>query len=122
MEGPATPLGVLLSLLASAIFLATGGPSRVAMALALRPLGAHPVLAAADDLVGGITVAVAVGGPLLAAAVVVEVAAAIVARAATPAQVHALLLPLRALGALAVMGVVLDRLASALAKVVEAAP
>jgi flagellar biosynthetic protein FliR len=122
VEGPATPLGVLLSLLASGIFLATGGPSRVAMALILRPLGPHPVLAAADDLVGGINVAVAVGGPLLAAAIVVEVAAAIVARAATPAQVHALLLPLRALGALAVMGVVLDRLASALAKVVEAAP
>jgi flagellar biosynthetic protein FliR len=122
VEGPATPLGILLSLLASAIFLATGGPSRVAMALALRPLGPHPVLAAADDLVGGITVAVAIGAPLLAAAVVVEVAAAIVARAASPAQVHALLAPVRALGALAVMGVVLDRLATALAKVIEAAP
>ncbi len=122
VEGAATPLGIVLSLLASVIFLATGGPSRVAMALALRPLSAHPVLAAADDLTRGITVAVAIGGPLLAAAVVVEVAAAIVARAAAPAQVHALLAPLRALGTLAVMGLVLDRLAGALAKVVEAAP
>jgi flagellar biosynthetic protein FliR len=122
VEGPATPLGVLLSLLASAIFLSTGGPSRVATALALRPVGAHPVLAAAEDLASGIGVAVAIGGPLLAAAVVVEVAAAIVARAAAPAQVHALLAPLRALGTLAVMAVVLDRLAVALAKVVESAP
>ncbi len=122
VEGPATPLGILLSLLASAIFLATGGPSRVATALALRPMGTHPLLAATDDLVGGITVAVAVGGPLLAAAVVVEVAAALVARAAAPAQVHALLAPLRALATLAVMGVVLDRLAVALARVVESAP
>jgi flagellar biosynthesis protein FliR len=122
VEGPATPLGILLSLLASAIFLTTGGPSRVAMALALRPMGAHPLLAAAGDLTGGITIAVAIGGPLLAAAVVVEVAAALVARAAAPAQVHALLAPLRALGTLAVMGVVLERLAVALAKVVEAAP
>jgi hypothetical protein len=36
--------------------------------------------------------------------------------------VHALLAPLRALGTLAVMGVVLERLATALAKVVHAAP
>ncbi len=122
LEGPATPMGVAMSLLASAIFLKTGGPARVVAALSERPLSAHPVLAAADDLVGGITLAVALGGPLLAAAVVVEVAGAIVARAASPAQVHALVAPLRALGTLAVMAVVLERLAVALARVVEAAP
>ena len=80
------------------------------------------MLAAVDDLVGGITLAVALGGPLLAAAVVIEVAGAIVARAASPAQVHTLIAPLRALATLAVMGVVLQRLAVALAKAVEAAP
>jgi type III secretory pathway component EscT len=122
VEGRATPLGVPLSLLACAIFLATGGPARVVAALALRPLGAHPLLAAADDLVGGIALAVALGGPLLAAAVVVEIGAALIARAASPAQVHALLAPLRALGTLAVMAVVLERLATALARAVEAAP
>jgi len=122
VEGPATPLGVPLSLLACAIFLATGGPARVVQALALHPVGAHPLLAAADDLVGGIALAVALGGPLLAAAVVVEIAAALIARAASPAQVHALLAPLRALGTLAVMAVVLERLATALARAVEAAP
>jgi len=122
VEGPATPLGIALSLLASAIFLATGGPARVVAALAERPAAAHPVLAAADDLAGGITMAVAVGGPLLAAAVVIEVAGAIVARAASPAQVHTLIAPLRALGTLAVMGIVLQRLAVALAKLIEASP
>lgn len=122
VEGRATPLGVPLSLLASTIFLATGGPARVVKALALHPVGAHPLLAAADDLVGGITLAVALGGPLLAAAVVIEVAAALVARAAAPAQVHALLAPLRALGTLAVMAMVLERLATALARAVVAAP
>ena len=80
------------------------------------------VLAAADDLVGGITLAVALGGPLLAAAVVIEIAGAIIARAASPAQVHTLIAPLRALGTLAIMGVVFERLAVALAKVIEAAP
>ena len=77
-------MGIPLSLLASAIFLATGGPARVVEAIALRPIGAHPLLAAADDLVGGITLAVALGGPLLAAAVVIEIAGAVIARAASP--------------------------------------
>jgi type III secretory pathway component EscT len=122
VEGRATPLGVPLSLLASAIFLATGGPARVVRALALHPAGAHPLAAAAQDIVGGIALAVALGGPLLAASVVVEIAAALVARAASPAQVHVLLAPLRALATLAVMAVVLERLASALARAVESSP
>jgi type III secretory pathway component EscT len=122
VEGRATPMGVPLSLLASAIFLGTGGPARVVQALARAPVGAHPLLAAADDLVAGIGLAVALGGPLLAAAVVIELAAALVARAASPAQVHALLAPLRAIASLAVMAVVLERIAGALALAVKARP
>jgi type III secretory pathway component EscT len=122
VEGKATPLGVPLSLLASAMFLAGGGPARVVKALALRPLPDHPLLAAANDLVGGIGLAVALGGPLLAAAVVVEVAAALIARAASPAQIHALLAPIRSLGTLAVLAVVLERLAGALSTAVHGAP
>ncbi len=91
----------------------------MALALAQQPVGAHPLLAAADDLVTGIALAVALGGPLLAAAVVIEIAAALIARAASPAQVHALLAPLRALGTLAVMAVVLERLAGVLARAVR---
>jgi type III secretory pathway component EscT len=122
VEGPATPLGVPLSLLASAIFLATGGPARVLEALATRPIGVHPLLAAANDVTQGIALAVAIGGPLLAAAVVIEVGAALVARAASPAQVHLLLAPLRALAVLAVMGIVLERVGAVLAVAVEGAP
>jgi flagellar biosynthetic protein FliR len=113
VEGRPTPLGVLFSLLACAIFLSTGGPARVASALALHPVGVHPLIAAADDVVGGITLAVAIGGPLLAASVVIELAAALIARAASPAQVHALLAPLRALATLAVLALLLERLAVA---------
>src|ERR1019366_4267494 len=116
VEGPATPMGIALSLLASAMFLATGGPARVVTALATRQSEVHPLLAAAGDLANGITLAVALGGPLLAAAVVVEIAGAIVARAASPAQVQALVAPLRALGTLAVTAVVFNRLSVALAK------
>jgi type III secretory pathway component EscT len=122
VEGKATPLGVPLSLLASTIFLATGGPARVVTALALHPVGPHPLLAASQDLLGGIALAVALGGPVLAAAVVIEIAAALIARSASPAQVHALLAPLRALGTLTVLAVVFERVASALARAVEASP
>jgi type III secretory pathway component EscT len=120
VEGRATPLGVPLSLLACAMFLGTGGPARVAAALALQPLRPYPLLAAVDDLVAGVVLAVALGGPLLAAAVVIEIAAALVARSASPAQVHALLAPLRALLTLAVMALVLERLAAVLARAVQA--
>lgn len=122
VEGRPTPLGVPLSLLACAIFLRTGGPARVAQALAARPLPGHPVLAAADHIVEGIRLAVALGGPLLASAIVVEVAAALVARAASPAQVHALLAPVRALGVLAIIAVIFERLGAGLARAVEGAP
>jgi type III secretory pathway component EscT len=116
VEGRATPTGIVFSLLASATFLATGVPARVLTALAAKPVPASPFLAAANDLTGGIALAVALGAPLLAAAVVIEVAAALVARAASPAQVHTLLAPLRAIATLAVTGLVLDRIATVLAR------
>jgi flagellar biosynthetic protein FliR len=122
VEGRATPVGIPMSLLACAIFLSTGGPARVAMALALRPTDRQPFLAAAANIVDGISLAVALGGPLLAASVVVEIAAALIARAASPAQVHALLAPLRALGTLAVMAVVFERVAVVLARAVRGVP
>ena len=121
VEGRATPLGVPFSLLACALFTATGGPARVVAVLA-RPAVLHPLGAVADNMAAGIVLAVALAGPLLAAAVVIEIGAALVSRAASPAQVHSLLAPLRALGTLAVMGVVFDRLAAGLARAVESAP
>ncbi len=122
VEGKTSPMGVPFSILASCIFLGTGGPARIAGALATRPLMNHPLAAAAHDLAGGVAIAVSLGGPLLAAALVLEVAGALVAKASSPAQVHALLAPLRALALLAVMAVVLDRIVAAMALVVRAAP
>ena len=121
VEGRPTPLGVPLSLIACAIFTTTGGPARVVAALA-RHVASHPLRAAADDIAAGIVLAVALAGPLLAAAVVIELAAALVSRAASPAQVHSLLAPLRALGTLAVVAVVFERLAAGLATAVESVP
>jgi type III secretion protein T len=113
--GKASSFGVLLSLFASVVFLSTGGAARAASALARYELPAHPLVLAAHDLVAGVGLAIALGGPLLAAAVVLELAFALVARAASPAQVHALLAPLRALGLLAIVAVVMERLAALLA-------
>jgi type III secretory pathway component EscT len=114
-----TPLAILLSLLASIVFLATGGPARVAASLATTTLGEHPLLAASHALVAGIGLAVAIGAPLLAAAVVLEIAFALVARAASPSQVHALFAPLRALGLLAIVAIVLERIADLVALAVR---
>lgn len=117
----ATPIAILLSLLASIVFLSTGGPARVSAALASATFGAHPLLGAAQALTAGIGIAIALAAPLLAAAVVLEIAFALVARAASPSQIHALLAPLRALGLLAVVALVLDRVVEVLALTVRGA-
>jgi type III secretory pathway component EscT len=122
VEGRPTPLGVPMSLLASAIFLATGGPARALAALATRAMPEAPIVAAAHDLVGGISLAVAIAGPLVAASLVLEIAAALVARAASPAQIHALLAPLRTFGILTVLGIVLERAANVMAGAIQTAP
>jgi type III secretory pathway component EscT len=124
VEGRASPMGVTLSILASATFLATGGPARVALSLAAATASTAngPVTAAVVDLARGTSIAVALGAPLLGASVVIEVASALVARAASPTQIQAVLAPARSLGALAVLALVLDRLDAALALVVARAP
>jgi type III secretory pathway component EscT len=113
VDGQATPLGVPLSILACGVFLGTGGPARLVRALATHP--SHPLAAIAQDIAGGVTFAVALSVPLVVASVVVEIATSLIARAAAPAQVHALLMPLRAVGILAALAIVLERMATMLA-------
>lgn len=116
VEGKVSTLGIPLSLLASAIFLFTGGPSRVVSVLARGDFPAHPLAVMANDVASGITLALALSGPLLAASIVIEVSGALIARAASPAQVTALLSPLRAFALLAMFGLAFDRLALVLAR------
>ena len=125
VEGGATPMGIAFSLLACSMFFATGGPARVAGVLALPVADSVPALPATltvlrvtQDFTGGITIAVALAAPLLAASVVVEVAGALIARAAAPAQLHLLLAPLRALALLGVLAIVLTKMSEVLAAVV----
>jgi type III secretory pathway component EscT len=122
IEGRTTPMSVPFALLAAIIFLSTGGPARVAHALAVAPIPDHPILAAANDLTAAIALAVSVGAPLLVASLVIEVTAAVIARASSPAQIHALLAPLRTMGLLVVCGIVFDRIAQLIAIAVRSAP
>jgi flagellar biosynthesis protein FliR len=121
VEGRPSSFGVLFALFASVVFLATGGPARAAAALAEGTFPEHPLLAAGQSLVAGIGLAVAIAGPLLAAAVVLELAFALVSRASSPAQIQGLLAPLRALGLLAVVAIVLERVFALLATATRAA-
>jgi type III secretory pathway component EscT len=115
VEVRSTPLATLLSLLASAIFLWTGGAARAVAALPRPEVSTAPVLLATRDLVAGITLAVALGAPLLVASIVLEVGGALLARASFPAPVATLLAPLRALVVLVVLAVSVDRIAEAIA-------
>jgi flagellar biosynthesis protein FliR len=113
VEGRATPLGSLFSLLAATIFLATGGPSHVVgILLAPPPDAATGVARAAMNLANGIGIATAIAAPLLAASLVLEIAGALVARAASPAQLSVLLAPIRSLALLALTAILLDRIAA----------
>ena len=69
----------------------------------------------AHKLSGSIALALALGAPLLAASFVLELASALIARAASPAQLQALLAPLRGLAILAVFALVFERLSAVIA-------
>jgi flagellar biosynthetic protein FliR len=116
VEGSRAPLfGILLSMLASLLFLSTGGPARVVEALSTQDVLAPSLLASTRAIAAGIGIAVALGSPLLAASILVDVASALVARAASPSHVTTLLAPLRAVGLLAIFALLLDRIVAALA-------
>jgi type III secretory pathway component EscT len=120
VEGRATPLGVMFSLFAALLFLAMGGPANVVGALASAPpsLGDGATRAAAD-IASGIGVAVAIAAPLLAASVILEIAGALVARAASPAHLHAFLAPIRSLTLLALTALLMNRIAAFLGAIVQ---
>jgi hypothetical protein len=97
-----------------------GGPAHVVGALAGAPPGiGDGVTRAAADIAAGIGVAVALAAPLIAASIIVELAGALVARAASPAHLHAFLAPIRSLALLILTALLLDRIASLMAILVH---
>jgi flagellar biosynthetic protein FliR len=116
VEERTTPLAVLMSLLACVFFLSAGGPAAVASALAEPAATASPLQATADVLVSGISLAVAVASPVIAASIVIELAAALISRATAPTQMAAMIAPLRTMGVLVVFALLLERIANAWAR------
>jgi type III secretory pathway component EscT len=116
VESRATPLGVLFSLLAATLFLGLGGPAHVVGLLATSPPDLQGGAARASaDIAAGIGIAVAIAAPLIAASVVLEIAGALVARAASPAHLHAFLAPLRSLALLTLTALFFERIAAFMA-------
>jgi type III secretory pathway component EscT len=116
VDAGSTPSGALLSMLAALAFLNGGGPARVARHLANPALGYEGTLQrAAAELVAGLEIAIAVAAPLIAVSIVVELASALVARAANPAYIQPFLAPLRSIFLLGALAIVLDRMIELLA-------
>ena len=110
------PLAGLLGLLASLVFLLSGGASRVALSLVKSPaVDVSVLLGTALELARAVEVALSIAAPLAAVSIVVEVAAALVARASAPAHVQALIAPLRSLALLSVFALLLERIAALIA-------
>ena len=109
LDEAASPFGVLFGLLVALGFLESGGAGRVAAALAEPRLhGSFAV--AVERLSESVGIAVSVAAPLVVGSVLIELAAAFIARAAAPVQVTSLVAPLRSLGLLFVVWVALDRM------------
>jgi type III secretory pathway component EscT len=110
------PVAVLLALLASIAFLETGGAARVAAALSspvLAPRFSWP--AVANALAASVELAFALAAPLAVASVLLEVASALIARAASPAFIGPVLAPLKSLLLLGTLALVLERIAELVA-------
>lgn len=118
VDEDSSPLGALLSLLVALIFLEGGGAARVAAALSDRTSLSHGTLwQIAFGLTHAIELALAVAAPLVAVSIVLELANALIARAASPAHVVALLAPLRSILILVSFALLFERMASLLASV-----
>ncbi|HYP98107.1 MAG TPA: flagellar biosynthetic protein FliR [Polyangiaceae bacterium] len=113
-----SPLGALLSLLVALIFLEGGGAARVVAALSSPQTVSHGALwQVALGLTHAIELALAVAAPIVAVSIVLELANALIARAATPAHVVALLAPLRSILILVCFALLFERMASLLVSV-----
>lgn len=116
VEEGSSPLGALLALLVALIFLEGGGAARVVAALSTDPAVSHgTVWRVALGLTHAVELALAVAAPVVAVSIVLELANALIARAATPAHVVALLAPLRSIVILVCFALLFERMASLLA-------
>lgn len=121
LDESSTPFGALFGLLAALGFLESGGAARLASLLA-EPRLQGSFAVAAERLAQSVGVAVAIAAPLVVGSVLIEIAAAFVARAASPAYIVPLVAPVRSLGVLFVLWLVLDRIVELLVALASHVP
>ncbi len=110
------PVAALFALLASIAFLETGGAARVAATLSSPLLSSRfSWSAVAQAFAGSVELAFAIAAPLAVASVVLEVASALIARAASPAFIGPVLAPLKSVALLGILALVFERVAELLA-------
>jgi flagellar biosynthetic protein FliR len=123
VDEEATPLGALLSLLVSLLFLESGGAARVAAALGSNATVSHGVLWRVSlGLTHSIELALAVAAPIVAVSIIIEVASALISRAATPAHISAVLAPLRSILILVAFALLFERMTGLFAEIAARAP
>lgn len=111
VEPESTPTGALLTLLVAIAFLEGGGAAHAAATVArAENIASGGIQNLVVTLSSGIGLAVAVATPLVMVTIVVEVANALIARAASPAFLLPTLAPLRSLAVLGATALVLDRI------------
>lgn len=105
-----TPLSGLVGAFATCAFLELGGVESAVSSLVNEPAAGNPLLGAVRELVGALHITFALCAPLLCISVALEVSSALIARAAAPAHLQALLAPLRSLVVLGAFVVVMPAL------------
>lgn len=111
VETDASPMGALLAMLAAILFLQTGGPAHlVERLMAPEHLSPSLLVRTASALTCGVGLAIEVAAPLAVTSLVVETSLLLIARAAQPAPVLALVAPLRTMVLLGVSALLLDRM------------
>ena len=112
-DGQQTPLGLLLGLLVALSLLESGAVTRLTALLLVS--GSEPsLLQIARQLSASIGFAVAISAPVAALSIVLSAAEALIARAASPADLLPVLAPARSVVLLAAAALLLDRLIEAL--------
>jgi type III secretory pathway component EscT len=118
-EEPAPPVAALLGLFVAIAFLETGGAAR-AVGLLAEAGGGFGLNAVVTILAGSMRVALSIAAPFVAGSLLIELAGALIARAANPAHVLPLLAPLRSLALLAIVWIAFDRVAELLVLLAQA--
>lgn len=117
------PLEALFVLFVCLAFLASGGTSRVIEAVLLNPSDfTGQIQSVVGTLTTGIQLAIAIALPVVIAKLVLQISELLAERAAAPATLQAVAIPLRSVIVLIVVAILLDRTLGLVALVAGRAP